>query len=234
MLDIEHLQVQYGSIIALRDLSIKVDDGELVALIGANGAGKTTTISTIAGVLKPAKGDIRFEGASMVGRSPEQIIRKGIATVPEGRHIFPSLSVEENLRLGAYIRHNRAEFRRDVDEMVALFPILGERLKQPGGTLSGGEQQQLAIARALMSHPKLLMLDEPSLGLAPALVDQIFELISKLHSTGVTMLLVEQNVHRTLDVIDRAYLLQTGRVQVAGTAADIRERVDVKSIYLGG
>jgi branched-chain amino acid transport system ATP-binding protein len=203
-------------------------------LIGANGAGKTTTISTIAGVLKPAKGDIRFEGASMVGRSPEQIIRKGIATVPEGRHIFPSLSVEENLRLGAYIRHNRAEFRRDVDEMVALFPILGERLKQPGGTLSGGEQQQLAIARALMSHPKLLMLDEPSLGLAPALVDQIFELISKLHSTGVTMLLVEQNVHRTLDVIDRAYLLQTGRVQVAGTAADIRERVDIKSIYLGG
>jgi branched-chain amino acid transport system ATP-binding protein len=192
MLDIEHLQVQYGSIIALRDLSIKVDDGELVALIGANGAGKTTTISTIAGVLRPAKGDIRFEGASIVGRSPEQIIRKGIAT------------------------------------------ILGERLKQPGGTLSGGEQQQLAIARALMSHPKLLMLDEPSLGLAPALVDQIFELISRLHNTGVTMLLVEQNVHRTLDIIDRAYLLQTGRVQVAGTAADIRDRVDIKSIYLGG
>ena len=234
MLDIENLQVQYGSIIALRDLSIKVDDGELVALIGANGAGKTTTISTIAGVLKPAKGDIRFEGASILGRSPEQIIRKGIATVPEGRHIFPSLSVEENLRLGAYIRHNRVEFRHDVDEMVALFPILGERLKQQGGTLSGGEQQQLAIARALMSHPKLLMLDEPSLGLAPALVDQIFELISRLHSTGVTMLLVEQNVHRTLDIIDRAYLLQTGRVQVAGTAADIRDRVDIKSIYLGG
>jgi branched-chain amino acid transport system ATP-binding protein len=169
-----------------------------------------------------------------VGRSPEQIIRKGIATVPEGRHIFPSLSVEENLRLGAFIRHNRVEFRRDLDEMIALFPILGERLKQPGGTLSGGEQQQLAIARALMSHPKLLMLDEPSLGLAPALVDQIFELISKLHGTGVTMLLVEQNVHRTLDIIDRAYLLQTGRVQVAGTAAEIRDRVDIKSIYLGG
>jgi branched-chain amino acid transport system ATP-binding protein len=234
MLDIEHLQVQYGSIIALRDLSIRVETGELVALIGANGAGKTTTISTIAGVLKPAKGDVRFEGASILGQSPEQIIRKGIATVPEGRHIFPSLSVEENLRLGAFIRHNREEFRRDVDEMVALFPILGERLKQQGGTLSGGEQQQLAIARALMSHPKLLMLDEPSLGLAPALVDQIFELISRLHSTGVTMLLVEQNVHRTLDIIDRAYLLQTGRVQVAGTAADIRERVDIKSIYLGG
>ena len=234
MLVIENLQVQYGSIIALRDLSLRVDAGELVALIGANGAGKTTTISAIAGVLKPAKGSIAFEDASILGQSPEQIIRKGIATVPEGRHIFPSLTVEENLRLGAYIRHNRAEFRRDVDEMVALFPILGQRIKQPGGTLSGGEQQQLAIARALMSHPKLLMLDEPSLGLAPALVDQIFELISQLHTTGVTILLVEQNVHRTLDIIDRAYLLQTGRVQVAGTAADIRERVDIKSIYLGG
>ncbi len=234
MLAIENLQVQYGSIIALRDLSLRVDEGELVALIGANGAGKTTTISAIAGVLKPTKGSITFEDASILGQSPEQIIRKGIATVPEGRHIFPSLTVEENLRLGAYIRHNRAEFRHDVDEMVALFPILGQRIKQPGGTLSGGEQQQLAIARALMSHPKLLMLDEPSLGLAPALVDQIFELISKMHDTGVTILLVEQNVHRTLDIIDRAYLLQTGRVQVAGTAADIREHVDIKSIYLGG
>jgi branched-chain amino acid transport system ATP-binding protein len=234
MLEIEHLQVQYGSIIALRDLSINVDAGELVALIGANGAGKTTTISAIAGVLKPAQGDIRFEKISIVGQSPEQIIRKGIATVPEGRHIFPSLSVEENLRLGAFIRHNRAEFRRDLDEMIALFPILGQRLNQQGGTLSGGEQQQLAIARALMSHPKLLMLDEPSLGLAPALVDQIFELIGRLHSTGVTILLVEQNVHRTLDIIDRAYLLQTGRVQVEGTASEIRNRVDIKSIYLGG
>ena len=233
MLEIDHLQVRYGSIIALRDLSIKVNAGELVALIGANGAGKTTTISTIAGVLKPTKGDIKFEQASIAGQSPEQIIRRGIATVPEGRHIFPSLTVGENLRLGAFIRHNRAEFKRDLNEMISLFPILGQRLNQQGGTLSGGEQQQLAIARALMSHPKLLMLDEPSLGLAPALVDQIFELIVKLHGTGVTILLVEQNVHRTLDIIDRAYLLQTGRIQVEGTASDIRDRVDIKSIYLG-
>ncbi len=234
MLEIDHLEVRYGSIIALRDLSMKVNAGEMVALIGTNGAGKTTTISAIAGVLKPAKGDIRFEQASIHGQSPEQIIRKGIATVPEGRHIFPSLTVAENLKLGAFIRHNRAEFERDLDEMVALFPILGERLNQRGGTLSGGEQQQLAIARALMSHPKLLMLDEPSLGLAPALVDQIFELIVKLHHTGVTILLVEQNVTRTLAIIDRAYLLKTGKVEAEGTAADISARVDIQSIYLGG
>jgi branched-chain amino acid transport system ATP-binding protein len=234
MLDIDNLQVQYGSIAALRGISITVNAGELVALIGANGAGKTTTISAIAGVLKPAKGDIRLENASIAGQAPEQIIRLGIATVPEGRHIFPSLTVEENLRLGAYIRRDRAEFRRDLDGMFALFPILGERINQRGGTLSGGEQQQLAIARALMSHPKLLMLDEPSLGLAPALVDQIFELIVRLHHTGVTILLVEQNVDRTLDIIDRAYLLQTGRVQVEGTAKEIRQHVDIKSIYLGG
>jgi branched-chain amino acid transport system ATP-binding protein len=234
MLDIDNLQVQYGSITALRGVSITVNAGELVALIGANGAGKTTTISAIAGVLKPAKGDIRFENASIAGQAPEQIIRRGIATVPEGRHIFPSLTVEENLRLGAYIRQDRAEFRRDLDEMFALFPILGERLHQRGGTLSGGEQQQLAIARALMSHPKLLMLDEPSLGLAPALVDQIFDLIVRLHASCVTILLVEQNVDRTLAIIDRAYLLQTGQVQVEGTAEDIRRHVDIKSIYLGG
>jgi branched-chain amino acid transport system ATP-binding protein len=233
MLEINGIQVQYGSIIALRDISITVSEGELVALLGANGAGKTTTISAVAGVLKPAQGSIAFEGASISGLAPETIIRKGIATVPEGRHIFPSLTVEENLRLGAYIRHNRDEFRRDVEEMVALFPILGQRLNQAGGTLSGGEQQQLAIARALMSHPKLLMLDEPSLGLAPVLVDQIFELIATLHHTGVTILLVEQNADRALDIIDRAYLLRTGTVAVQGTAKAIREHVDIESIYLG-
>jgi branched-chain amino acid transport system ATP-binding protein len=234
MLEIDHLEVRYGSIIALRDLSMKVNEGEMVALIGTNGAGKTTTISTIAGVLKPAKGTIKFEQTSIAGQSPEQIIRKGIATVPEGRHIFPSLTVAENLKLGAFIRHDRAEFAHDLDEMVALFPILGQRLNQRGGTLSGGEQQQLAIARALMSHPKLLMLDEPSLGLAPALVDQIFELIVKLHNTGVTILLVEQNVTRTLKIIDRAYLLKTGKVEAEGTAADLHDRVDIQSVYLGG
>jgi branched-chain amino acid transport system ATP-binding protein len=234
MLEINDIRVQYGSITALRDLSLRVNEGELVALLGANGAGKTTTLSAVAGVLKLTSGDITFQNESIAGWSPERIIRQGIATVPEGRDIFPSLSVEENLRLGAYIRHNRAEFRRDLEEMITLFPILGERLGQSGGTLSGGEQQQLAIARALMSHPKLLMLDEPSLGLAPALVDQIFELIVKLHDGGVTILLVEQNVDRTLNIIDRAYLLRTGEVAVAGTASEIREHVDIESIYLGG
>jgi branched-chain amino acid transport system ATP-binding protein len=234
MLEIDNIRVQYGSITALRDLSLRVNEGELVALLGANGAGKTTTLSAVAGVLKLTSGDITFQNESIAGWSPERIIRQGIATVPEGRDIFPSLSVEENLRLGAYIRHDRAEFRRDLEEMITLFPILGERLGQSGGTLSGGEQQQLAIARALMSHPKLLMLDEPSLGLAPALVDQIFKLIVKLHDSGVTILLVEQNVDRTLNIIDRAYLLRTGEVAVAGTASEIREHVDIESIYLGG
>ena len=234
MLEIDSIQVQYGPITALRDLSITVNAGELVALIGANGAGKTTTITAIAGVHKPIKGDIKFEGRSIVGQPPEQIVRRGIATVPEGRDIFPSLTVEENLRLGAYVRGNRAEFVQDRDEMFALFPILGERVHQRGGTLSGGEQQQLAIARALMSHPKLLMLDEPSLGLAPALVDQIFELIARLHSQGMTILLVEQNVDRTLDIVNRAYLLRTGTVAAGGSADEIRQRVDIKSIYLGG
>jgi branched-chain amino acid transport system ATP-binding protein len=234
MLEIDNIQVQYGPITALRDLSITVNAGELVALIGANGAGKTTTISAVAGVHKPAKGEIHFEGQSIIGQSPEQIVRRGIATVPEGRDIFPSLTVEENLRLGAFIRGNRAEFMQDRDEMYTLFPILGERASQRGGTLSGGEQQQLAIARALMSHPKLLMLDEPSLGLAPALVDQIFDLVARLHSQGMTILLVEQNVDRTLDIVDRAYLLHTGTVASSGSADEIRRHVDIKSIYLGG
>jgi len=212
---------------------LNVQEGELVALIGVNGAGKTTVLSTIAGILKPVKGTIAFRGQSILGKAPEAITRQGIAMVPEGREIFPSLSVEENLRLGAFIRHNPTEFRRDLEEMFALFPILGKRIHQPGGTLSGGEQQQLAIARALMSHPILLMLDEPSLGLSPALVDQIFELVSTLHKRGVTILLVEQNVERTLAIVDRAYLLNTGRVEIEGTPALLRSHVDIESVYLG-
>jgi branched-chain amino acid transport system ATP-binding protein len=233
MLAIENILVRYGSITALHDISIKVQSGELVALIGANGAGKTTTLATAAGNLKPVEGDIKFENTSIAGQPPEQIIRKGVAMVPEGREIFASLTVEENLRLGAYIRQNRSEFKRDLEEMVEMFPILGERLHQQGGTLSGGEQQQLAIARALMSHPKLLMMDEPSLGLAPALVDQIFELVVKLHNSGITILLVEQNVERTLDIVQRAYLLKNGRVEAEGTPGEIRKHVDIESVYLG-
>ena len=233
MLVLNKIHARYGAITALRGISLKVEEGELVALIGVNGAGKSTTLSTIAGVLKPVQGEIQFQGQSLVGKSPEQIIRLGIAMVPEGRDIFPSLTVEENLRLGAYTRNNRTEYKQDLDEMFELFPILGKRMNQPGGTLSGGEQQQLAIARALMSHPKLLMLDEPSLGLAPALVDQIFELVVNLHKRGVTILLVEQNVERTLDIADRAYLMRTGKIEDEGTPQHLRERVDIEGVYLG-
>jgi branched-chain amino acid transport system ATP-binding protein len=233
VLALENVQVRYGAIAALRGVSLRVEKGELVGLIGVNGAGKTTTLLTIAGVLKPSQGDIRFQGQSILGRAPEDIVRKGIALVPEGRRIFPGLSVEENLRLGATIRQDRAAVRRDIEEMCARFPILGKRLKQSGGTLSGGEQQQLAIARGLMSRPALLMLDEPSLGLAPILVDEIFDLIGQLRETGVTLLLVEQNVERTLDLADRAYLLSTGRVEFEGPAEALRSRVDLVSAYLG-
>jgi branched-chain amino acid transport system ATP-binding protein len=233
MLEVHDISVRYGAITAIRDISLEVRQGELVALIGVNGAGKTTTLSTIAGALKPSEGSIVFDGAKIHGRQPEDITRRGIALVPEGRDIFPSLSVAENLRLGAFIRKNRAEFQQDIEEMTGLFPILGERMRQAGGTLSGGEQQQLAIARALMSHPRLLMLDEPSLGLSPVLVDQIFALVVRLHSRGVTILLVEQNVERTLDIVDRAYLLHTGSVEVEGTPSRIRSLVDVEGVYLG-
>jgi branched-chain amino acid transport system ATP-binding protein len=234
VLVVDDIYARYGAITALRGVSLEVKEGELVALIGVNGAGKTTVLSTISGVIKPVQGSITFLGEPIAGRSPETITRRGIAAVPEGREIFPSLTVEENLRLGAFVRKNRAEYLKDLEQTFQLFPILGERINQPGGTLSGGEQQQLAIARALMSHPRLLMLDEPSLGLAPALVDQIFELISVLHQRGTTILLVEQNVDRTLDIADRAYLLNTGRVQLSGAPEALRSRVDIESVYLGG
>ena len=234
MLMLENVHVRYGAIAALRGVSLRVNQGEMVGLIGVNGAGKTTSLMTIAGVLKPTQGTITFAGQPIVGQSPEEIVRKGIALVPEGRRIFPGLTVEENLRLGAAIRSDRAEIQRDIDEMCTRFPILGERLKQPGGTLSGGEQQQLAIARGLMSRPSLLMLDEPSLGLAPMLVTETFELVTQLRKTGVTILLVEQNVERTLEIADRAYLLNTGQVEFEGPAEELRRRVDVVSAYLGG
>ena len=233
MLELRDIETRYGAIFALRGVSLEVREGELVALIGANGAGKTTTLATIAGVLRPAKGTIAFRGETIAGLPPEAIVRKGIAMVPEDREIFPTLTIEQNLRLGAFIRRDRVEYRRDLDEMCALFPILGERLHQAAGTLSGGEQQQLALARALMSHPALLMLDEPSLGLAPALVDQVFRLIARLHDDGMTILLVEQNAHQTLRIVDRAYLLNMGRVEAAGAPHEIRRHVDVESVYLG-
>ena len=233
MLELNDVHARYGAITALRGVSINVSQGELVALLGVNGAGKSTTLGCIAGVLRPWQGSITFEGGSILGKSPEQIARLGISLVPEGRDIFPSLTVEENLRLGAFTRREKSEYRRNLDEIFDLFPVLKERLQQPGGTLSGGEQQQLAIARALMSSPRLLMLDEPSLGLAPALVDQIFELIARLHQRGVTILLVEQNVDRTLEIVDRAYLMNTGLIESQGTAEQLRSHADIESIYLG-
>jgi len=234
VLVLEDVYVRYGAIAALRGISINVEQGEMVALIGVNGAGKSTTLMTIAGVLKPTQGTITFEGQSIVGQSPEEIVRQGLALVPEGRRIFPGLTVEENLRLGAAIRSDRVAVQQDIDEMCTRFPILGERLNQAAGTLSGGEQQQLAIARGLMSRPSLLMLDEPSLGLAPILVEEIFELVAQLRETGVTILLVEQNVERTLETADRAYLLNTGQVEFEGPVEELRRRVDVVSAYLGG
>jgi len=233
MLRVDHLQVRYGAIAALHDVSLNVETGELVALIGLNGAGKSTTLSTIAGNIRPERGSIMFNEQSLIGKSPEAILRLGIAVVPEGRDIFPSLTVEENLRLGAFCRHNRREYRHDLEEIFELFPILQERFHQLGGTLSGGEQQQLAIARSLMAHPKLLMLDEPSLGLAPALVDHIFSLIVTLRSRGVTLLLVEQNVDRTLEIADRVYLLNTGRIELEGSPEQFKSRTTIRDVFLG-
>jgi branched-chain amino acid transport system ATP-binding protein len=233
MLELNDIHVRYGAITALRGISITVSQGELVALLGVNGAGKSTTLASIAGVLRPWKGEVRFEGKAIVGKAPEQIARLGISMVPEGRAIFPSLTVSENLRLGAFTLKEKTEYNRSLEEVFELFPRLKERLHQPGGTLSGGEQQQLAIARALMSRPRLLMLDEPSLGLAPALVDQIFELIARLHQRGVTILLVEQNVNRTLEIVDRAYLMNTGLIENQGTPQQLRTHADIEGIYMG-
>ena len=233
LLSIHDLEARYGPIVALRGVSIEVEEGELVALVGSNGAGKTTTLAVIAGLRRSAGGSVTFAGAPLLGRAPEDVARLGIAMVPENRGIFPTLTVAENLRLGAYLRRDAAAVRADLGRLQERFPVIGERRDQPAGTLSGGEQQQLAIARALLSRPRLLMLDEPSLGLAPTLVDRVFELVSELHREGVTILLVEQNVRRTLQVADRAYLLRTGRVEVSGRPEELRALVDIESVYLG-
>jgi branched-chain amino acid transport system ATP-binding protein len=233
MLELKDIHTRYGAITALRGVSLSVSQGELVALLGVNGAGKSTTLASIAGVLRPWKGEILFEESPIAGRAPEQIARLGISLVPEGRAIFPSLTVEENLRLGAFTRSDKTEYSRSLGEVFELFPVLKDRMQQPGGTLSGGEQQQLAIGRALMSRPRLLMLDEPSLGLAPALVDQIFELIARLHQRGVTILLVEQNVERSLEIVDRAYLMNTGLIESHGTPQQLRTQTDIEGIYMG-
>lgn len=233
MLTVENLEASYGAVRALHGISIEVAEGELVALLGVNGVGKSTTLKSIMGVLRPVKGTITFEGQEITNRSPEKIVKRGISLVPEGRDIFGTLTVEENLRLGAYVGYKRDRYKADLEEMFELFPILKDRFHQAGGLLSGGEQQMLAIARALMGHPKLIMLDEPSLGLSPAMTDQIFELIVTLKERGSTILLVEQNAERALEIVDRAYLLANGLVEHAGTAEEIKRKVDVASVYFG-
>lgn len=235
MLDVRDLSVDYGSIRAVRGISFHLARGELVSLLGANGAGKSTTLKCIAGALKASGGSITLGGTAITSSSPEQVVRAGLATVPETRDVFPDLTVAENLMLGAYIhRRDRAGNRDNLERVHTLFPRLAERKHQAAGTLSGGEQQMLVIARALMSRPTVLLLDEPSLGLAPAIVDRIFEMIDTLKRTGLTIFLVEQNVNQALALADRAYVLRLGKIVASGTADEIRSTTDLSAHYLGG
>jgi branched-chain amino acid transport system ATP-binding protein len=233
MLSIADLDVRYGAIQAVRGVSLDVAEGEIVAVLGANGAGKTTTLKAAVGLVATTRGAIRFAGKPITGRDTEDIVIAGMTLVPEGRRVFPSLTVAENLRLGAATRRNAAEIAQSRDEVLALFPILAERAYQAAGTLSGGQQQQLAIARALMSAPKLLLLDEPSLGLAPQVVDDIFDLILRLKARGLTILLVEQDAVAALDIADRAYVMANGRVVMSGDAATLRASNEIAHAYLG-
>jgi branched-chain amino acid transport system ATP-binding protein len=233
MLDLHEIHVRYGTIRALRGVSLTVAQGELVALIGSNGAGKTTVLRTISGLLRPSEGNITFEATDITRTSTDRIVGLGISHCPEGRRIFGGLSVSENLRLGAVAQGDKRAAAADLEMVFDLFPLLRERVGQAGGTLSGGEQQMLAIGRALMSRPRLLLLDEPSLGLAPLMVEKIFETISALKAQGRTILLVEQNVHHALDVADRAYVLETGRITLEGPATILRRNPKVEQSYLG-
>jgi branched-chain amino acid transport system ATP-binding protein len=231
LLEVTGLTVRYGPIVAVRDLSFRIDEGELVALLGANGAGKTSTLAAVCGLHRSRSGSIRFSGAEISRLSPERIVRRGMSLAPEGRRLFAGLSVAENLRIGGAARRADGAYR---DRLLDLFPVLRERLNQSAGSLSGGEQQQLAIARALMSRPKLLLLDEPTLGLAPMLVRAVFDLIVQLREQeGVTIALVEQNVHQALRVCDRAYVLRTGRLEAEGTPAELRGSTRIEQAYLG-
>jgi branched-chain amino acid transport system ATP-binding protein len=232
MLEVRDLHVNYGSIRALSGVSLEVQPGELVALIGSNGAGKSTTLKTISGLLRPRQGAIRWQGQDITRAPSDRIVALGISHCPEGRRIFGRLSVRENLRLGAVARAGR-EIEADLEWIYGLFPLLKQRLQQAGGTLSGGEQQMLALGRALMSRPRLLLLDEPSLGLAPLMVEHIFGVVRELKRRGTTMLLVEQNIHHALAVADRAYVLETGRVTLSGPAAELQHNRQVEQSYLG-
>ena len=233
MLKIEDLHVHYGGIQALRGISLEVPDGKIVTLIGANGAGKSTTLRTITGLVKASSGSIRWNDQDLLGKSIDKIVASGIAMSPEGRRVFPDLSVLENLKIGAYLRKEKAEIAGDIEWVYSLFPRLQERSWQLAGTLSGGEQQMLAVGRALMSRPKLLLLDEPSLGLAPLVVQDIFTIIREINRQGVTVLLIEQNANMALKTADLAYVLETGRITLSGTGAELLANEKVKEAYLG-
>jgi len=234
MLEVESLDVYYGAVHALKGVTLRADAGEIVTLIGANGAGKTTLLRSISGLIRPRAGAIRFEGRDITRTPPHEIVGLGLSHAPEGRMVFANLSVEDNLELGAYRRTDRSGIREDFDGVYALFPRLKERRRQTAGTLSGGEQQMLAIARALMSRPRLLLLDEPSLGIAPILMREIFKTVREINRRGVTVLLVEQNAHLALAIARRGYVLETGRVQIEDEAARLLQNEDVKKAYLGG
>ena len=233
MLKIENLHVSYGGIQALRGISLEVPDGKIVTLIGANGAGKSTTLRTITGLVKASSGSIQWNGEELLGKSIDKIVGSGIAMSPEGRRVFADMSVVENLRIGAYLRRDKAEIEKDVQWVYSLFPRLEERSWQLAGTLSGGEQQMLAVGRALMSRPKLMMLDEPSLGLAPLVVQDIFSIIGEINKQGVTVLLIEQNANMALKIADLAYVLETGNITMSGTGAELLANEKVREAYLG-
>lgn len=233
LLQLDNIKTHYGNIRALRGISIGVDDGEIVCLIGGNGAGKSTTLMTISGVLTPVEGDVLYKGQTIVAVPIDSIVQMGICQVPEGRMIFPLLSVMENLDLGAYLRRDREGVKEDIERVFRLFPVLRERRKQAGGTLSGGEQQMLAIGRALMSRPKLLLLDEPSLGLAPILVDSIFETIRQINEQGTTILLVEQNAQMALQFSNRGYVIETGQIVLSDASEALLQNEKVRRAYLG-
>lgn len=233
-LAVENLSVCYGAIQALHGISLRVEQGEVVTLIGGNGAGKTTTLRAVSGLLRPKAGSIEFDGESILGWQPHRIVCHGLVQVPEGRGIFANLTVEENLQMGAYARHDRAAIRADHERALDLLPRLRERLQQPAGTLSGGEQQMLAIARALLARPRLLMLDEPSLGLAPQMVQTVYQVIREIASAGTTILLVEQNASMALKVANRAYVIEVGEIQMEGPASELAQSDEVRKAYLGG
>ncbi|MFC1965035.1 ABC transporter ATP-binding protein [Chloroflexota bacterium] len=234
MLSIRNIMVNYNAVVAVKDISIEVDEREVVTLIGSNGAGKSTILKTISGLKPPTSGEIWFLGKKISGLSPTEIVKMGIAHVPEGRRIFPYMTVLENLKMGAYIRRDREDVKQDLERYFELIPILKQRSKQQGGTLSGGEQQMLAVARALMAKPRLILMDEPSLGLAPMVVAEIGELIKSINAAGTAIILVEQNARMALRIAKRGYLLETGSIVIEGNADDLARNEQVKRVYLGG